>query len=424
MVGAVIARQLLGRGPGVYTIFLAGAFLTVATGALSVAGAESALAGAAPVLLFLFSLFLFAGALEKAGALDHLARWIVGRANRAENLPAVVFVGFGVVSAFLVNDALVLIGVPLVLSVARRVRTDPRPLLLTLAFAVTVGSVLTPFGNPQNLLVAVGSGLADPVTTFLRYLLLPTAVNLAVGAWYLRRVFGPGVAPGRDRIDDGLEEAPPLLPTGGWGGRLYRSPVLYVFPGTLLVAITLDLASAISHGPSVPLWETTGAGAILLLLLSPGRRPIVERVDWTILLLFVGLFVVVASAVRGGVIGSVESHFPIAGPGAPIASLAAIMGTSVLGAQVVSNVPWVGLQIPLLAGLGYGPGTPVAWMALAAASTLAGNVTLLGAASNLIVVELAEKEGIPIRLGTFVRYGLPLSAVCLAVVFALLALGL
>ena len=424
MVGAVIARQLLGRGPSVWTIFLAGAFLTVATGALSVAGAESALAGAAPVLLFLFSLFLFAGALERAGALDHLARWIVGRADRAENLPAVVFVGFGVLSAFLVNDALVLIGVPLVFSVARRVRTDPRPLLLTLGFAVTVGSVLTPFGNPQNLLVAVGSGLADPVTTFLRYLLLPTVVNLAVGAWYLRRVFGPGVAPGRDRLDAGPEEAPPLFPPSGWGARLYRSPVLYVFPGTLLVAITLDLASAISHGPTVPLWETTGAGAILLLLLSPGRRPIVERVDWTILLLFVGLFVVVASAVRGGVVGSVESHFPIPGPGAPLASLAAIMGTSVLGAQVVSNVPWVGLQIPILAGLGFGPGTPVAWVALAAASTLAGNVTLLGAASNLIVVELAEKEGVSIRLGTFVRYGLPLSAICLTVVFALLALGL
>ncbi len=424
MVGAVIARQLLGRGPGVWTIFLAGAFLTVVSGALSVAGAESALAGAAPVLLFLFSLFLFAGALEKAGALDHLARWIVGRANRAENLPAVVFVGFGVVSAFLVNDALVLIGVPLILSVARRVRTDPRPLLLTLAFAVTVGSVLTPFGNPQNLLVAVGSGLADPVTTFLRYLLLPTVVNLAFGAWYLRRVFGPGVAPGRDRLDDGIEEAPPLLPSGGWGARLYRSPVLYVFPGTLLVAVTFDLAAAFSHGPAVPLWETTGAGAILLLLLSPGRRPIVERVDWTILLLFVGLFVVVASAVRGGVVGSVEGHFPIAGPSASLASLAAIMGTSVVGVQVVSNVPWVGLQIPLLAGLGYGPATPVAWMALAAASTLAGNATLLGAASNLIVVELAEKEGVAIRLGTFVRYGLPLSAVCLAVVFALLALGL
>ena len=168
VVGATIVRHLLGRGPGVWTNFVAGAVLTVATGALPAGPAAGALVAAAPVLIFLLALFLFAGALERGGSLDHVARWIVGRARRVENLPAVLFLGFGIVSAFLLNDALVLIGAPLVLALSRRLDADPRPLLLTLAFAVTVGSVLTPFGNPQNLLVALQSGVPTPVTVFLR----------------------------------------------------------------------------------------------------------------------------------------------------------------------------------------------------------------------------------------------------------------
>ncbi len=376
------------------------------------------------MILFLFALFLFAGALEQAGALDHLARWIIGRARTARDLPAVLFLGFGIASAFLVNDALVLIGVPLLVALARRLHADPTPLLFVLAFSVTVGSVLTPFGNPQNLLISIASGVGDPVAVFLRYLLLPTAINLAIGAVYLRRLFGPAMATEEGAFARVRADAPPLLPSSGWRERLARSPVLWVFPGTMLLILTLDLSAALTGGPIVPIWEMAGAGAIVLLLASSGRTRIVEGVNWTILLLFAGLFVVVAGAVAGGIVPAAEGLLPVPAPSQPITGLLVITGSSVLGPQVVSNVPWVALQIPLLTGLGYGGGTPVAWVALAAASTLAGNVSLLGAASNLIVAELAEKEGIPFRLSAFVRYGLPLAAITLAVVTASLLVGL
>jgi Na+/H+ antiporter NhaD/arsenite permease-like protein len=421
--GAIIVRQVTGRGPPVWAIFLAGAFVTVASGVLSPAGAESSIAASAPVILFLFALFLFAGALDRAGALDHLGRWIVGRAREASDLPVVLFVGFGIASAFLVNDALVLIGVPLLIGVAARVRADPKPLLLVLAFSVTVGSALTPFGNPQNLLISISSGLTDPVSVFLRYLLLPTAINLAIGAWYLRRVFARSLNGDPAAFAEVRTTAPPLLPETGWPARLYRSPVLWVFPGTLLVVITLDVTAALTGGPSIPIWETAGAGAVVLLLVSTGRTQIVQRVDWTVLLLFAGLFVVVGGAEAGGVVSAAQSLLPIPPPSQPVAALGAIVATSIAGPQIVSNVPWVALQIPLLTGLGYGSATPIPWVALAAASTLAGNVTLLGAASNLIVAELSEKAGIPFRLGPFVRFGLPLAALTTAVVTACLYFG-
>lgn len=404
--------------------FAAGAFLAVASGLPSVGGTEQALGTSAPVILFLFSLFLFAGALERAGALDHLARWILGRARTASELPAVLFLGFGVAAAFLVNDALVLIGVPLLISVARRIRVPPAPLLLVLAFSVTVGSVLTPFGNPQNLLVSIESGVSAPVSTFLRYLLLPTAINLGVGAWYVHRTLGAQVRADPADFDRLRTERPPLFPSGGWGERLRRSPVLFLFPGTMAVAITLDVTAALTNGPVIPIWETVGAGAILLLLVSSGRTELFGRVDWSILILFGALFVVVAALVSGGVIAAAESVFPIPGPGAGSAALAPILGTSFLGPQVVSNVPWVALQIPILTGLGYGSSTPTAWMALAAGSTLAGNVTLLGAASNIIVADLAGREKIPFRLGTFFRYGAPLAAITFVVLAACLYFGL
>jgi len=422
-VGAVLARQLALRGPPIWLIFLAGAFAMVAVGALSVSAAGAAISSNLPILIFLFSLFVFAAGLEQAGALDHLARWIVGRARRASDLPLVLFAAVGLVSAFVINDALVLVGVPVLFAVARRLQVSAEPLLLTLAFSVTVGSVLTPFGNPQNLLVSLGSGMNAPVATFLRYLLFPTIVNLFLGGWYLRRVFRAqlttetaSVAPSAVPVS--------LFPTGRLLGLARRFPSILLFPVTMSVLITVDVTSNVSGGAMVPLYAIALGGAIGVLLLTPGRSELFARVDWSIMVLFAALFVVVAGAVAGGLLSGIEALLPIPGPGQPTAATASIIAASLGGSQLVSNVPWVALQIPLLHSIGYGSSTPWAWVALAAGSTLAGNLTLLGAASNLIVVEQAERAGVRIGLARFVKVGLPLTAMTVAVLFAFLLVGL
>jgi Na+/H+ antiporter NhaD/arsenite permease-like protein len=421
--GAVVVRQVTHRGPPIWALLVAGAFATVVTGVLSTGGAENSISASAPTLVFLFSLFLFAGALDGAGVLDHLARWILSRPRKPADLPFDLFVGIGIISAIMVNDALVVIGVPLLIGVASRLRADPKPLLLILAFSVTVGSTLTPFGNPQNLLVAVASGVSSPVATFLRYLAIPTVINLLLGGWYVRWVYGSRLPSTRSPRVPATERLR-LFPEHGWTQRLRAYPVLLIFPGTMAVLVTLDITSAVTQGPQVPIWEIALAGAVLLLLLTPGRAQAVQRINWSILLLFAGLFVVVAGAVEGGVIASLDGVFPIPGPGHPTGALLAVVGTSIGGAQLVSNVPWVALQIPVLSSLGYGAGTPIIWMALAASSTLAGNVTLLGAVSNLIVVDTAEKLGVRIRLSEFVRHGAPIAAITIAVLVLCLAFGL
>ncbi len=416
----VVFRQLSGRGPENWISFAAGGIATVLLEVLNVAGAEGALAGAVPVLVFLFALFVFAVALERAGVLDHLALWLVARARTPRDLPLVLFLGFGLLSGFLVNDALVLLGVPLLLALGRRRAIPVRPLLLSLAYAVTVGSVLTPLGNPQNLLVSLSSGLDAPVTAFLRFLLVPTLLNLALGALYLRHAFR------RELSASPLASAPPppLFPPGDWIDRIRRAPVLVLFPLTMGTIVGADVAADVLGHPSWPIYEIALAGALVLLLFTPQRRRILTGVDWTILVLFAGLFVVVAGAIQGGIIDALESFLPLppaaSGPGV----LVPLTVSSLAGPQLVSNVPWVALQIPVLHQLGYGPSTPLAWIALAAASTLAGNVTLLGAASNLIVVEEAGRSGVTLRLGEFVRHGLPLTGLTVAVLVGCLYLGL
>lgn len=423
--GAVVVRQLLGRGPGIWVLFLTGGFAMVVTGLLPVPGAEGEITTAVPVLAFLFALFVFAGALERAGAIDHVAHWLLGRARRVEDLPFVLFVGFGLLSAVLVNDALVLLGVPLLLAVARRLRAPATPLLLTLAFSVTVGSVLTPLGNPQNLLISISSGLRSPIATFLRYLLLPTVANLLLGGCLLRAVFRRRLAPFRDAYRAERSAAPPLFPSGGWRRRLLEHPALWAFPATMLVLATVDILAEVTNGPSVPIYAVAMGGALVTLLLTPRRSSILGGVDWTILLLFVGLFLVVGGADSGGVIAALGNAVPVpTASGSGGSALGVIEAVSLGLSQLVSNVPFVALEIPVLKGLGYAGTTPVAWMALAGASTLAGNLTLLGAASNLILVERAEQQGERIRLVEFLRVGLPMTALTMTVLTAFLVLGL
>ncbi|EQD50229.1 citrate transporter, partial [mine drainage metagenome] len=157
-----------------------------------------------------------------------------------------------------------------------------------------VGSVFTPIGNPQNLLVGLDAGFRGPAVVFLRYLAIPTAINLLLGGLYLRAVFRPrpGLAPSSPVAFPRL----PWVPSGGWGPRLARHPVLAIFPVTMVGLVGLDLYTGVTGVSVLPSYEVALVGAAVVLLVSPARPALLRRVDWTILLLFAGLFVVVAGA--------------------------------------------------------------------------------------------------------------------------------
>jgi len=273
----------------------------------------------------------------------------------------------------------------------------PRVLLFALMFAVTTGSVASPIGNPQNLLIALHGGLGSPFVTFLAVLGLPTLGALAL-VWAVLRV-----AYRRDFHARGLDHARAAIEDRALA-RLSG-----VALAALLALIALKVAwIALGGGEGMRLTVIALLPAAIVILGSPRRVEIVRGVDWPTLAFFAALFIVVAGVGRSGAVervvealGSSAAHPPV------------VLVASAVLSQVVSNVPLVALYLPVLDGVA----APArALLALAAGSTIAGNLAVLGAASNVIVIDLAERRyGERIGFTAFLRLGLPLTAAQLAV---------
>jgi len=139
------------------------------------------------VIVFLFSMFVIGAALKLSGILNYIIKLLISKSSKPEHILWFIVLGIGLMSGILMNDTLALIGTPIILELSRKLNIKPKILLLALAYTVTTGSVLTPIGNPQNLLIAIESGIKAPFITFLYYLTLPTIINLFLLYYILKR---------------------------------------------------------------------------------------------------------------------------------------------------------------------------------------------------------------------------------------------
>jgi Na+/H+ antiporter NhaD/arsenite permease-like protein len=389
VVLTLIAVRRLGRlRLAIWQIMGAGAFVVLAGGAIGPAAAWGAIDW--EVMGFLFGVFVVGQATVESGVLEAFsARWL-GRCRSADGLLLAWIFGNGLASALLMNDTLAVIGTPLGIALARLHRLPPVLLLLALAFAVTTGSVLSPIGNPQNLLIALGGGMSSPFLTFFGGLWLPTLLGLLLCYAVLRRGYAAHFA-GRPLGGHPWPVVEPRL------ARLTRLAI-----GLLLAGILVRVAMAFwwpdLHGGLA--WIALLAAAPLLLF-APHRGRLLRGIDWPTLFFFIALFVLMASVWASpevqGWIAAGEAG------GTPIAIYLLALGLS----QILSNVPLVSLYLPwLVAG---GGADTAALLALAAGSTLAGNLLIIGAASNVIIVQRAERQGVHIGFFEFARLGIPLT---------------
>jgi Na+/H+ antiporter NhaD/arsenite permease-like protein len=157
-----------------WVAMLIGALLMLSLQVISIDEAYNAIKF--DVILFLLGMFIVVSALEVSGVLHSITLKLLGYAKSTDRLILLILVVMGTLSAFLMNDTIALVATPIILGMAKA-GIDPKPLLITLAFAVTIGSAMTPIGNPQNFLIAVESGMRAPMLEFLRYLALPTLAN-------------------------------------------------------------------------------------------------------------------------------------------------------------------------------------------------------------------------------------------------------
>ena len=352
------------------------------------------------VMLFLFCVFVVGQALEESGYLAYLAQKFFGKAGSLDVLVLLVLFGAGGLSALLMNDTLAIIGTPIMLLIARSNAGSVRSaklLLLALAFAVTIGSVTSPIGNPQNLLIAINGRIANPFITFFEYLLLPTLVNLLL-AYLLLRLFY------RKQFNAGPLEYPTATVTDPGLARLARIS-LFTLIALVVVKMVLVLFSV---NFDLRLTYIALAAAAPVALLSRKRFGIVRRIDWTTLVFFAAMFILMQSVWNSGFFQSLMN-----GASEHVTSTGVVMTASVAVSQFISNVPLVALYLPVLMHAG---ATTKGLMALAAGSTIAGNLTILGAASNVIIIQNAEKKGNQtLTFWEFVRIGVPLTVLNVAV---------
>ncbi len=378
-----------------WQIMAAGALVVLATGEITPEHAWNAVN--VDVLLFLFGMFIVGQALEESGYLAHLTYRFFKRARTRDAMILMVLFGGGLLSAVLMNDTLAIIGTPVVLLLGRKHGMKATVLLLALAFALTTGSVMSPIGNPQNLLIALHGGISNPFLTFLRWLCLPTLVNLYLAYLVLRWLY-----------PDDFHEA--ALAHSQEPIRNHELAVLSRIALQIVVVLVVlkIMLGVFGAGEQFHLTHIALAAALPVLVGSPRRWHILKRIDWSTLAFFAAMFVVMESLWETGIIQ--ESLRALqADPRSP----EAILAVSVLLSQVISNVPLVALLLPTMQHAG--AGLPEL-MALAAGSTIAGNLMILGAASNVIIVQKAERQAhATLTFMQFARAGVPLTVVQVAV---------
>jgi Na+/H+ antiporter NhaD/arsenite permease-like protein len=401
VVGATIAGIAVGRVPLLRanrtTIALIGAALLLALRALTVEEAYATIDAATLVLLF--SMMLLNGHLYVAGFFGVVTRQVVRVARGPRLLLALVILASGVLSALFINDTVVLMLAPVVLDTTRALRRDPLPYLLGLATGANVGSSATITGNPQNIVIGSASGI--PYAEFAAALAPTALIGLAI-CWLVivllhRDEFRPEgfVVPDVARGNLSGRVAP----------RLYRPLLL---KSAVVVPAMLALFVA---GVPVALAAFLAAGALLVTSrLKPQR--VFATVDWELLVFFAALFVVTGSLEARGI---TDRLFELAAPLAR-AGLAPFALVTVALSNLISNVPAVLLLQSLVPAFA---DERRAWLMLASASTLAGNLTLIGSVANLIVAELAARWGVRITFGSYLRVGVPITTLTLLVALLL-----
>jgi Na+/H+ antiporter NhaD/arsenite permease-like protein len=398
----IAVRQVGNVRLQIWQVMLMGATAMLLTGQITPIAAWQAINF--DVLLFLFGMFVVGYALEESGYLAQIAHFFFSRTASPNQLLLMTLFLFGIGSALLMNDTVAIIGTPLVLALAKRHRVSAQIMLLALAFGVTVGSVMSPIGNPQNLLIALTGTMANPFLTFLKYLFLPTLINLVVTFVALKYLFRFEAAPvfseyRREPLRD---------------GRLANLSKIALIILIVLIALKIS-AVIVGFGLEFRLTYIALVAALPIIAFSPRRIQIVRHVDWSTLVFFASMFIVMASVWNSGFFQELMRKSTW-----NIGSLSVIMIVSVIVSQFISNVPLVALYLPLLLGAGAGER---AMVALAAGSTIAGNLLILGAASNVIIIQNAEQRtGDSLSFLQFARVGIPLTIVHVAVYWLFLIL--
>lgn len=393
ITGGIVLLTFIGIAIGRYpiiksnrtTIALMGVALLLATGQV----AFEKLPGYIDfdTIILLFSMMIINANLKLAGFFTLAARWLIKWARTPRSFLALEILLVGILAALFLNDTVCLMFAPFLISLMDALKRNPIPYLIALATAANVGSTATLTGNPQNMIVGIASGI--PYAQFSLALLPVALLGLGVIWVVLVRMFP------YDFMKEHFNNVPNET------GEGISKPLLIK-----TLVITAGLLTAFLTGAPIALAAFLAA---CLLLITRRHQPqtVFAEFDWSLLVLFSALFIVSGSLETSGVTTQLVDLQRLSA-GANIWNLSLV--TAGLS-NIVSNVPAVLLLKPVVAGM---ENARIGWLTLASASTLAGNLTLLGSVANLIVAETASRWRVDLSFWKYTRPGLVITLATLA----------
>jgi Na+/H+ antiporter NhaD/arsenite permease-like protein len=391
-MGVVAAGKLPGLRVDRTGAAVIGAALMIGVGVLTPQQAYAAVN--LDTIALLFGMMIVAANLRLSGFFGLVSAWVVRHVRRPIWLLAAIVAVSGVFSAFFVNDTICLVLTPLVCHVTARLKRNAVPYLLAVAMAANIGSAATITGNPQNMLIGSVSHLS--FGAFAAALSPIAAIGLVVTVAVLSLLYRSEFASGErlEEVEEQVRVRPPLL----WRSALVAAAmVMFFFLGQPVPKVALL------------------AGAFLLITRRVRPEAVYRQIDFPLLVMFAGLFVVVAGIEKtpwlSDLLAAAErmqlERVPV------LSALAAVL------ANLVSNVPAVLMLRPFVTHF-HDPHR--GWLVLAMASTLAGNFTITGSVANLIVVQRARQEGVKVSFREYFRAGAPLTVITIAIGVLMLSL--
>ncbi len=371
-------------------IVVLGAIALLASGHASLEGGRSGID--VSTILLLFGFMVISAQFRLGGFYSEVSRRIAGLPGSPAALLGAVIIVSGGLSALLTNDVVCLAMTPVLGRGCIRRGLNPLPFFLALACAANIGSALTLIGNPQNMLIGQYLGLS--FSGYMVFAALPSVLSLLFLQGIILALFR-----GKFHCPMDVQEEPerPFDPWQTAKGGIVLGTVVLLF---LFTPLSRDLVAL-------------GAAGVLLLSRTMASRRTLDTVDWQLLALFLGLFVVNGAFEAAGGLDMMKDG--LSRIGVSLASPSRLYGVTTVLSNLVSNVPAVMLLLPLVRDV------PEAGYILAVSSTFAGNLLIVGSIANIIVAGESERLGIPFGWKEHARVGVPVTLASLAAGLACMA---
>lgn len=390
IAGQNIPRVHINRPSGA----LLGAVAMVLFGVISLKEAYSAID--LDTILFILGMMIIVAYAEVSGFFQIAENFILRKAKTAAALLLFLILSSGLLSSLFMNDTICLLFTPIILRLTHKTNLNPIPYLIGLATSSNIGSVMTIIGNPQNMLIGLYSKI--PFLEFLKILAPITIIGLIINFLIIYIVYKKDIS-----------NKPIVAEVNNQKLAIQRELLFVSFIAMFLLVVFLSL------GFNPPGVAITLACFLILAGATKPRRAL-EEIDWSLLLFFSGLFIIMKAVEKSGITAAIFNYVKQYLTGIKsIQILNLSIGTTVIS-NIVSNVPAVILFSHIFTGA---TGSKILWLTLAMSSTLAGNLTIIGSVANIIVFESA-RDRVKVSFFEYLKVGLPLTLITLAVGISIL----